>query len=286
MIDILTKLKTPDKINLSVIKWYWDNTPSVTWLLSLIDSYEPNSEDIQEALDKWTAFHSDMETILTWKEIYLKSNSSWSIYTAIPYAWLLLPQSENEILKLEHQIVIPWVFWWTIDYDKEKSIDWNFAYSLLDYKTAKVFPSINSVLFQKYSYQLNWYELLKSTLVDAIFIKKSLMFVNENVLQFVSLEDSNDDKISFMILICYYHYLNWTLNTDNQNLISFLNHNQYRYSFMMSELTQFIESDNRINTYDDFIKILYSIETLLKSNKDNKPVEVISKPKHTVLFKK
>lgn len=286
MIEILTKLKTPDKINLSGIKWYWDNTPSVTWILSLIDSYEPNSEDIQEALDKWTNLHNDMESVLWWKTNYLKS--SHNVYHIIPYASFLIPQDDTELLMLEHQISIPWVFWWTIDYDKEKKTSSLLVYSLLDYKTAKTFPSFNSSLFHKYKLQLKWYSILKNAITKAMVTKETLLFVNDSTTQFVKI---NDDKIIYMeffILLMYYHYLAWTLLTNNKSLYSLLSWYNWVMWYLQLNITS-LDNEERIWLESKYPWFINAINTLINNLQMQYPSltdkEVISKPKHIIVYK-
>lgn len=286
MIDILTKLKTPDKINISGIKWYWDNTPSVTWILSLIDSYEPNSEDIQEALDKWTNFHNDMESVLWWKTNYLKSTSN--IFNVMPYASFLIPQDDTELLMLEHSITIPWVFWWTIDYDKEKRSDSFLIYSILDYKTAKVFPSMNSPLFYKYKLQLKWYSILKNAIKKAMVTKETLLFVSDATTQFVKVSDDRELYMDFFILLMYYHFINGTLSAKNTFLLSILRTYsgviwllELHLSWMNPEEISIIESK-----YPGFFTAMIKVTNDTKlpiiqlSEKD-----IISKPKHIIVYK-
>lgn len=215
MIELLTKLKSPDLIDIASIRNYWDNTPSVTWILSMIDSYEPNSEEIEVAMERWTRIHKDIENILSSKQIITIQEPRF-IKWFLPLAQFLLPQEKSETAYLETYIKIPWVFWWTIDYYKEK-VSWYWSVvALKDFKSCLKIPSLNSFIYKKYRLQVVAYSNLLSlnyvkNKMDANIWKWLAFIIDNNISQFYNVDKTYDDSLDFSIILYYYHYCNKSL---------------------------------------------------------------------------
>ena len=157
--SIISKLKKPSSVDIESIRSYKTGVPSVTGLLSLIDSYVP---DMEEALERGTDVHKFIENMILWKEVDIDSHGSykrWIFHFIDSLKNSTDEWDEWEQVFVEKKLIIEWVFGWTVDW--MRVYPW-FA-TARDFKTGKTIPSYNSDLFHKYCLQLKMYvQLIKS----------------------------------------------------------------------------------------------------------------------------
>ena len=211
MIDFINGLRKPDSISLWDVRKYDDTTPSVTGLLSLIDSFIPKNE---EALTRWTYIHKFMEDILSWK-----ATKSWKyqayITSVLPYIYLFKPL-DGEVIMLEEKLKVPWVFWGTLDYIKKLNKS---SCVLTDFKTSSklAVPSSWSML-DKYDMQAEWYAILIHEVLKLKVLAKDLFFISPKGCVKKSIVNANMFssvmKHKINCLIMYYHILNWTHTSE------------------------------------------------------------------------
>ena len=208
MIDFIKSLKSPKQVKASSIRNYGTNTPSVTWLLSLIDSYEPKNE---EALERWTYVHTIMETLLWWLPIRTWSHNDF-VASLLPYLYLF-KWLEWDKLELEKKITITWVFWWTIDYikvfaeQKEKEI----LCAMSDYKTTMKLWTTTWPLKEKYEHQLKMYKKLLAY-ENYKVVEKNLFYISPKGCMIDTIWSSwFMDDTTLDLLLMYYHGINKSL---------------------------------------------------------------------------
>ena len=144
------------KTNIEGVRNY-DWTPSVTWILSLLelDSLNeiaklPNFEKImKDAATRWTYMHKFIENDLQGKKVniakkYFDYIKQWIIYKNSQQVKVNLENSE-----FEKEVIKKWYLAWTIDFIQ--NVNWD--YHIIDWKTsASKVP--NKELIEKYKLQL------------------------------------------------------------------------------------------------------------------------------------
>ena len=208
MINTINSLKNPKDIVLSEVRKYNDNTPSVTWLLSLYVSYTPRDE---EALKRWTHVHKFIENFLLWNEMEIKNYSKYKI-SIMPYLNMLKNVWKDEKVLAEDKLTIDWVFWWTIDYTVLMK---NNACILIDFKTKEDLSVIQKTLRHKYERQMISYQNLIRYKLNLKILDSSLLMITEEWCNFISQEWSVTRKYAEdAIPLLYFHYLNNTLHSE------------------------------------------------------------------------
>lgn len=135
---------------------YWDNTPSVTTILKLIEDpwfnfvMERYKDQVEESAAKWTIVHDAAENFYRWNFIFtdneedaIKLNPNVSKFHSL---------FVKEILWMETRYEKDWVSW-RIDLEALVDIRWYEYIANIDYKNAKVKS-------EKYKVQCGWYEWL------------------------------------------------------------------------------------------------------------------------------
>lgn len=214
--SIISKLKKPNSVDIESMRSYEKGLPTVTGLLSLIDSYVP---DMEEALVRGTNVHLFIENMILWKDSTLDEYSSYKRGVFHFLDSLKNTGKKWEQVLVEKKLIIDGVFGWTVDWIQ---LTQSFAI-VKDFKTAKVIPSYNSELFYKYCLQLKMYAQLVTRTYKVPVVENSLLFLTPEYSTIRTAKDDVRVMNDMNILILYYHAINWT-HTNHEVISYFLSH--------------------------------------------------------------